>query len=623
MLRPAEPPILEEAGPLRAVVKIEGRALSKDGQPSLDATARIYAWAGHSTLKIYLTLTNRVPQRLVHLEDWQIRLRPQLREPRDGFLVSSTATGHRKPFVDDLIDSRRSLRVDLVDMPFPPWEPATRDMEAETHEQPRRANPQYSVLPGDDSAESTLRPGADWHTLMPAAAVLGDDRATVSFWCRRFWHNAPKQIDLTPEGVDLHLYPAWAGPLEWYRGVAKTHELLLDFRQGPPDRDERLSFTSGFEKEPAPQVATRNWMVDSGAFGPLFRYQPEKYRWWEYILRAALQKHTFNVQSDTLMGFSFFDYGDFWRTGRGGQWYNNEMDKGYGLILQMVRAGYGVVMEHIEPIIHHQIDVDTIHDADQDWQIGGQRYHFAKHGAMLGPSLCHEWIEGPLFYYLLTGYRRAEEVALARAEHFLNAVDRGAHRVKTLTRVAGYPLMALSRMYDNYRDPRYLETCEAIMDWLDAWRAEDGGYFYVAYTPPGNAQVATALSDGILSCALMRHHSITHSERSWKILRQLVDDDIQWTGVFNPDGFTLKSSSPFRDYYEPEPDFFFEPLVYLSQQTGDPQYADLGYADMQRIFVQRDMLGTAVDAPPHFYRYWLPFLARADELGILADPRPF
>jgi|APSaa5957512622_1039677.scaffolds.fasta_scaffold02428_3 hypothetical protein len=623
-LRVTQPPQLEESGPLRAVIKVEGKAVSQNGTTAFDATARLYAWAGHPTLKIYLTLTNRIPQRLVHLESWQLRLRPQLGDQRDAFLVSSAATGHRKAFVDDLIDGSRTLRVGLVDMPFPPWEPTTRDMDDETPEQPRRADPQYDLLPGEDGEEITRRPAADWHTLMPAAGVLGDAETTVSFWCRRFWHNAPKEITITPDGIDLHLYPQWADPLEWHRGVAKTHELLLDFRSGPADRDERLAFTCAFEKEPAPQVATRNWMVDSGVFGPLFRYQPEKYRWWEYILRAGLQKHTFNVQSDVLMGFSFLDYGDFWRTGRGGQWYNNEMDKGYALILQMVRTGYGVVMEHIEPIIHHQIDIDTIHDAEEEWQIGAQRYHFAKHGAMLHPSLCHEWIEGPLFYYLLTGYRRAEEVALARAEHFRKAIAQGKHRAKTLTRVAGYPLMALARIYDNYRDENDLEICEQILDWLEEWRAEDGGFFYIAYTPPGNAKVGTALSDGILSCALMRHHDITGSERSWKILKQLLDDDIQSTGVFNEDGFTLKSSSPFRDYYEPEPDFFFEPLIYASQQTGDPQYAELGYADMQRIFVQRNMLVSAGnEAPPHFYRYWLPFLARADELGILADPKPF
>ena len=92
--------------------------------------------------------------------------------------------------------------------------------------------------------------------------------------------------------------------------------------------------------------------------------------------------------------------------------------------------------------------------------------------------------------------------------------------------------------------------------------------------------MGTALSDGILSCALMRHHIVTGSERSWQILKRLVDDDIEWTGVFSGEGFTLKSNSPFRNYYAPEPDFFFEALTYLTQVTGDSKYARVGYADM-------------------------------------------
>lgn len=45
---------------------------------------------------------------------------------------------------------------------------------------------------------------------------------------------------------------------------------------------------------------------------------------------------------------------------------------------------------------------------------------------------------------------------------------------------------------------------------------------------------------------------------------------------------------------------------------------------MQRIFMRRRMLNADPDGlPPHFTRYWLPFLARADDLGILNDPKPF
>lgn len=621
-LRVGSRPVVEEEGPLRVVVRVEGIALGSDGSPGFDATARIYAYAGCSWLRIYLTLTNRIPQKVVHLEEFTVSLAPDIDAGvahEHARLVSNVDLGNGNSHVDELIGDYRSLRVGLVDMPFPPWPGDDQDGP----EQPRKAELLCHLLPASDGSDEESRPGGSWCNFVPATAVMGDAQTTVRLQCRRFWHQAPKEMALTPKRAELSLYAAWEEPLEVFRGVAKTHELILDVSGRRPNREQLMAQAVGFEKQPAPQVATPNWMVDSGAFGPVFRYQPETYRWWEYILREALRTHTFNVESDPLMGFHFLNYGDFWRTGRGGQWYNNEMDKGYALMLQMIRTGEGNVWEHIEPIIHHQIDVDTIHDDDDEAVIGAQRYHFAKHGAMRGPSLCHEWIDGPLFFGLLSGYKRAEEVALARASHFQKAIDRGDHRVKTLTRVAGYPLMALSRMYENYHDESYLATCEQIMDWLEEWSAEDGHYTYNAYGPPGGTQVATSLSDGILLCALMRHHLVTDSERSARLLRETADRDFDETGLIRPEGFTTKGNHPMRNYYEPEPDFWFEPMLFLTQITGDERYAHVGWGELQRVFASRGMMTGQTDKiPPHFYRYWLPALARADEQGILRDPQP-
>jgi len=149
-----------------------------------------------------------------------------------------------------------------------------------------------------------------------------------------------------------------------------------------------------------------------------------------------------------------------------------------------------------------------------------------------------------------------------------------------LTRVAGYPLMALSRMYENYRDERYLGACELIMDWLDEWSTKDGHYTYNAYTPPVKNQVATSLSDGILMCALMRHHLVTESPRSWQLLQETADRDFDVTGLIRPEGFTTKGTSPLRNYYEPEPDFWFDPMMFLTLKSGAPRYADVGFAEL-------------------------------------------
>jgi hypothetical protein len=276
-LRIGTRPVVEEAGPLRVVVRADGIALGADGSPGFDVTARIYAHAGCSWLRVYLTLTNRIRQKLVHLEEFKVSLAPT-----------------------------------LDDMEFPPW-----DDDGETAEQPRRADPQYEILPGASGDGADRRTGANGCNLMPAAAVLGDEQTTVSLQCRRFCHQAPKEMAMTPMRAELSLYANWAEPLEFHRGVAKTHELIIDVTAKRPRRQARTAFAAGFEKQPSFQVVTRNWMVDSGVFGPIFRYQPEKYRWCEYILRQVSQTHTFNIEADSSKGFHFLNYGDFWTPGRG------------------------------------------------------------------------------------------------------------------------------------------------------------------------------------------------------------------------------------------------------------------------------------------------------------------
>ncbi len=606
--------VVELSGPLRAVVRCEGTAVAEDGSESFHVTTRIYAYAGKSHLRVYLTLTNTIPEDLVHLEDFTFAIRPKLSGAATGFVVSSAARGHGKAYVDHLIEGRRELRVDVVEMPG-----AVSDYD----ERVMQASDEYVVIPGDGDQPQSSRPGADWHTLVPGAGVLGDDDVTLTMACRHPWHNAPKQTTVTDESIELALYPKWAGPLQWYRGVAKTHELLIDLQAGAPDEDERLAFACAFEKRPAPQVATRNWMTESGAFGPLLRYKPEEYPWWEFVLRDALKKHIFNAEREQFMGRTMLDFGDYWRNRRGGQWLNNEMDKGFGLLLQMVRTGYPVVMDAVEPIIHHMIDVDTIHDAADPIWIGGQTYHFARHGAGMSPALCHEWLEGPLFFYLLTGYERAREVALMRAEHLCYAIEAGWHRTKSLSRVSGYPLMALTCMYSYFGAKKYIQACEKIIDWLEEWWEEEGGLLCGLYGPPGQDKTQSALADGVAACALARYHSATGSERAWELLNKLAKADVEEGRMLTPEGHFIKQSSLVRDYYAPEPDFWFEALAYLSQQTGNLKYAEIAYRNMQRLFVTRKMFDSERDAEPHFYRYWLTFLDLAERLGILTDPKPF
>lgn len=610
-LRATGTPIVEEPGPLRAVVKVQGKGVAEDGKTSFDVTVRLYAYAGHPTLRIYLTLTNRIPEPVVPLEGCHLLLKPALDKTTTGFIVSSSQTAHNKTYVDELVNGKRSLRVPVYETGLP-----------SEKEKVKRATATYVIIPGDEGKGESTRPGPDWHTLVPAAGVLGDGTANALLACRRPWHNAPKEMTVTSDAIRLALYPDWAEPLKWFRGVAKTHEILLDLRLGKLDQQERSLFAFGNESRPWPQVETRNWMIDSGAFGAVFRYQPEKYPWWEFVFRNPLKGLTFSPEGDRNYGATILNYGDKWTPVRGGQWWNNEMDEGFGLILQMIRSGNPRIMKEIEPIIHHMIDVDTVHDAGRKWRIGGQRYHSAWHGALCAPPLCHQWLEGPLFFYLLTGYQRAEEIALARADHFCRAIDSGFHRQKGLPRAQGWPMIALSRMYDCYRDERYVRACEKLIDWLETWYEQDGGFVSQTHTPAGGRKrVASPPMYGIVCTALMRYHRVTGNKRAMGLL-QTAADDVCKPGMVTPAGFFLKTNSMFRDYYCLLPNFLFEPLAYVTQETGDKRYARIAYLNLQRVFIQGKRM-TSTTMARAGYRYWLPALALFDELGMLRDPKPW
>jgi hypothetical protein len=109
-LRIGTRPVVEEAGPLRVVVRADGIALGADGSPGFDVTARIYAHAGCSWLRVYLTLTNRIRQKLVHLEEFKVSLAPTLDAGtayEHAFLVSNVDVGHHVSNVDELTHSMR------------------------------------------------------------------------------------------------------------------------------------------------------------------------------------------------------------------------------------------------------------------------------------------------------------------------------------------------------------------------------------------------------------------------------------------------------------------------------------------------------------------------------------
>lgn len=623
---------VESSNPLHVVIRCDGAYRTTGGageSAGIAVTCRIHLWAGCPFLRIYHTVTNRSGRDL-QIEDLALVV-PTGVSPVRGRLVSAAATDlslHRAR------GEEVSLQIDTEDLPETRYSAAilvphihAKDRVAEidgTTE--RRAAPRCRIA-GSTPEALEVPAAAEQFPLAAAAAICGGGR-TVALSCRAFSQQAPKRIAASGAALDLRLYHAFDGrPLELWRGTAKTHELHLSVLDGESrDTEEEVRALKrllvSLEEPVFPTFGSSNWLQDSGALGPLFPYLPEKYPWLEFVFRRIYEQWYQNPGA-ALRGSTVLDYGDFWNPGRGGQWQNNEMDFGAGLLVYALRTGYPRPWAAIESMVHHMMDVDTHHEAEDPLWVGAQRYHQVRHGAYSPPALCHQWLEGPLYYYFLTGYERAREIALARAQHFCRSVEAGKHRVKSLERVQGWPMVALSTVNECLPDPRYGQACESIMDWLEQWVREDGDLVTTyMWSLSEGTRGASILGRGVICQALAHYHRLTGNARAWKLLEQAMLRARET--ILTPEGFGTKTSYLRRNYFAPgESDFILEPLGYLWEKTGDESWMRLGLLNFRLALLQRNPIsGTNMGAgggAAEPLRHWPPFLAAAHASGLLRD----
>ncbi|MCK4591232.1 MAG: hypothetical protein KAT86_05715, partial [Candidatus Latescibacteria bacterium] len=305
------------------MIKCEGQYVAEDGAKLLNYIVRIYVYAGQPFLRIYHTLVNKETTEKVEISGLSLHLPVILSNEVTGFILGTA--DHYKPFRVHRMRDEVSLRIPTEEGLVPSV---------------RQATGYYLVKPGEDGRDESKYPGPQWHSPMLGAATLADRDKAVTLMLRYPWHNAPKEFHLDSQGITLYLYPFWERPLELYRGVAKTHEMLVLFHSEQPQELEVKQQAIAFQEPMPAAVVTRNWMVDSGVFGPVFRYQPEKYPWYEYIFRRLFEQWIWNPDKTYHKGTTLMDFGDHWVPSRNGQWKNNEMDFGYALTLQLVRTGY-------------------------------------------------------------------------------------------------------------------------------------------------------------------------------------------------------------------------------------------------------------------------------------------
>ncbi|MEV0234976.1 Tat pathway signal sequence domain protein [Nonomuraea sp. NPDC050786] len=449
---------VEQDGPLRAVVRLEGR--HGDWLPF---TVRLYFHAGAEQVRIMHTFVWDGDAERDFLAGLGLRADVVMRDELHDRHVRLAGSGG---FLTEAVRGLTGLRRD-------PGEPARRaqvegrpageiapDVAGRLHLIP--AWNDYTLDQG--SADGfTLRkrtaPGHAWVTI-PAGTrsagygYVGGVSGGLGFGLRDFWRLHPTRLDIRNAATDLATVTVWmwspsapAMDLRFYHdgmgqdtfaeqlegleityedyepgfgdahGVARTHELTLRAHEATP-ASQALAEHAAAMNQPGLLAVSPSRMREAGVFGV-----------WELPDRSTPAHAEIEERLDFLFDlyvrereqrrwYGFWDYGDVmhtydpdrhtWRYDVGGYaWDNSELSPDLWLWLQYLRTGRSDVFRFAESMTRHTGEVDVYHAGR--WKGLGTR-HNVQHWGCSCKQLRISNAAYRRFYYYLTADERTGDL---------------------------------------------------------------------------------------------------------------------------------------------------------------------------------------------------------------------
>lgn len=361
---------------------------------------------------------------------------------------------------------------------------------------------------------------------------------------RNFGENFPCGCGIESGTLFFDLRPKEAEPLVLEQGVSKTHQFGVVLDEGG-DRAGGEYAVAHIHLPAAPSVNPARLEV-LGCFPSLAPYEPGKY--------SKLEAWTKWAMANRPRSYGCFDFGDepnFSYMARSAEKdgmfsLNNEYDVPLILLTEYCRTSERMWYEDGRAAVLHMMDIDTATVSDDPNSAGGQYAHAIGHRGRT-PAPDHEWLEGLLLWYLLSGDFQAHEAARALADRMVRLAEQGTFdSVGMTSRRYGWPLVALCSYYAFSKEKPYLTAAERIVQGMARVEREAGGlrspYWGTPYWSLDTFMV------GIAASGLCRYHRVTGDDACARMIVRSCDAIMS---MLSPEGIFYYKEYPLVRLPEP------------------------------------------------------------------------
>ncbi|UKA66342.1 Tat pathway signal sequence domain protein [Arthrobacter sp. FW306-05-C] len=463
--------VLEQSGPVRAVVRLEGTHRPDEPESGrrewLPFVVRFYFYAGARSVRMVHSfvwdgdadrdfLAGLGVRFTVPLEDDPHNRHIRIAGADGGFLTEAVRglTGLRRDPGTEVREAQVAGR------PTPPLDTWNPEVSARLHLIPTWGDYTLSQLSADGfELRKRTAAGHGWvgisgGTRSAGFCSLSDSRGGLGVGIKDFWQSHPGQLDIrgaatgeatltawlySPEAqpMDLRFYhdglgldtfaeqlegleityedyePGFGNP----KGIARTHELTLFAYEATPST-EGLAADAASASTPALLQATPEYLHSVGVFGdwmPVDRSTPARARLED---RLDFMFNFYAGQVEQRRWYGFWNYGDVmhtydfdrhvWRYDIGGYaWDNSELSPDLWLWYSYLRSGRADIFRFAEAMTRHTGEVDVYHLGP--WKGLGSR-HNVQHWGCSAKQLRISTPAYRRFYYYLTADERTGDL---------------------------------------------------------------------------------------------------------------------------------------------------------------------------------------------------------------------